>query len=309
MSDLKTPVALLIYNRPDFTKQVFETVRKVKPNRLFVIADGPKDKEDEIRCNEARAVIETINWNCRVYTNYSEVNLGCKERVSSGLDWVFSNVEKAIILEDDCLPSNSFFYYCDELLKKFYNESKILHISGSNFLNGKLNFDPSYYFSIYPTIWGWASWAKAWEGYDVNIDKWPELRESNWLKDILIDDLKVIRWTQIFDNIYDKFADTWDYQLQFNIWYNNGLSITPVKNLVKNIGFGRDSTHNLSENSFLSSIPNFELKFPLNHNDIIEADKLADDITFKNVHGLGLYPQKDSILKRVLSIISLSYNS
>jgi hypothetical protein len=175
MSDFKltTPVAFFIFNRPDTTEQVFSEIVRVKPHKLLVIADGPRSERqgEAEKCSQARSIIDRVNWDCEILTNFSEINLGCKVRVSSGIDWVFEHVEEAIILEDDCLPDPTFFRYCQVMLDHYRNDQRIGMISGDNFQNGiKRNMD-SYYFSRYVHIWGWATWRNRWQNYyDVNIN-------------------------------------------------------------------------------------------------------------------------------------------
>lgn len=156
---LKTPVAFLIFNRPDTTRRVFAEIAKARPPKLLVVADGPRaDHPDDVeKCAAVRAIIDGIDWDCKVLTNYSDINLGCKRRVSSGLDWVFDTVEEAIILEDDCLPHPAFFRFCEEMLNKYRDDKRIAMISGDNFQFGRKRTEYSYYFSRYPHIWGWAS--------------------------------------------------------------------------------------------------------------------------------------------------------
>ena len=143
---MNSPVALIIFNRPDHTREVFKRIAEIKPKQLFIVADGPRDEEDERKCLAARKVVERITWDCEVAKNYSEKNMGCKQRVATGINWVFENVEQAIILEDDCVPHPDFFRFCDELLIKYENDKRIMQINGSNFQLGCRYGDHSYYF-------------------------------------------------------------------------------------------------------------------------------------------------------------------
>lgn len=180
---LDTPIVFIIFNRPETTRKVFEKIALVRPKRLFVIADGPRESKlnEGEACAETRKIIDEINWNCDVHKIYSEINLGCKSRIVSGLNIVFDLTTEAIILEDDCIPDPSFFPYCESLLERYRNDERIGLISGNNFLFGDYdNFD-SYYFSRYPHIWGWASWRRAWKKYDSQICQWPILREGEFL--------------------------------------------------------------------------------------------------------------------------------
>ena len=164
---MRTPVAFLIYRRPDLTARVFEAIARAKPPVLLVVADGPKDAGEEARCAAAREVIEKVDWPCEVRRNYSDANLGCRERVATGLDWVFRQVEEAILLEDDCLPSPDFFAFCEAMLERFRNDDRVGHVSGSNSDRGRASRETSYYFSRYSTIWVWATWRRAWKDYDA----------------------------------------------------------------------------------------------------------------------------------------------
>jgi hypothetical protein len=278
--ELNTPVSLLIFKRPNTTEKVFRAIREARPPKLLVVADGPRaDRPDEARkCAMTREIIERVDWDCEVLTNYSDVNLGCKRRVSSGLDWVFGEVEEAIVLEDDCVPHPTFFRYCEELLNRYRDDERIVSISGDNFQFGRRRTEYSYYFSRYEHVWGWATWARAWEKNDVNMKLWPEVREGGWLKDILQDNRAVQDWSAIFENTYQNRIDSWDYAWVFSCWIQNGLSILPNINLVSNIGFGSEGTHTLEE-SPLGNLAARPMNFPLLHPPFVVRDARADSFT------------------------------
>ncbi|NEQ38361.1 MAG: glycosyltransferase family 2 protein [Okeania sp. SIO3I5] len=278
---LKTPVVFLIFNRPDTTEKVFEVIRQAKPPKLLVVADGPRvDRPEDIeKCAAARAVIDRVDWDCQVLTNYSETNLGCQERVASGLDWAFDNAEEAIILEDDCVPHITFFRYCEELLEYYRDDKRIMVISGQNVQFGRKRCDYSYYFSRYNHIWGWASWKRAWEYYDFDMKLWPKLREDGWLKDILTDPHFVKVWTYAFDSVYNGKINTWDHRWTFSCWINSGLTVLPNVNLITNIGAGRDDATHTKKVYAYSSIPAEEMTFPLKHPDFMIRDAIADDFS------------------------------
>jgi hypothetical protein len=244
---LQTPVALFIFNRPDLTVRVFEAIAQAKPTQLFVIADGPRHDSEAELCSECREIIERVDWPCDIRTNFSDVNLGCKNRVSSGLDWVFSQVEQAIILEDDCLPSLSFFKFCEQMLDDYKDDTRIMHISGSNFVPSGL-IESSYYFSRYIHIWGWATWRRAWQHYDVTMAKWPEVREN--ILASCVDKAEASYWDKFFTAVYKGEIDTWDCQWHLTCWQQSGLSIVPRENLISNIGFRDDATHTRGTSPF-----------------------------------------------------------
>ena len=288
---LATPVAFIIFNRPDTTARVFAEIAKVKPPKLLVVADGPRPSrsKEEDKCAAARAVIEQVDWDCELITNYSDINIGCRQRVSSGLDWIFKTVEEAIILEDDCLPHPTFFRFCDELLDKYRDDERIMAISGNNFQAGRKRTHYSYYFSRYNHLWGWATWRRAWHYYDVDMTLWPEIKAQNRLKDILEDSNAVKYWLDKFQMIYDgreRQADTWDYQWTFACWLQSGLTILPNVNLVSNIGFSPDATHTLNKWSRAANLPVGAINFPLKHPPYMvrnaQADAFTHNVLFKS---------------------------
>jgi predicted O-linked N-acetylglucosamine transferase (SPINDLY family) len=282
---LTTPVCFIIFNRPDVTQRVFEKIREAKPPKLLVVADGARANKsgEQEKCAAARAIINQVDWECEVLTDYSDINLGCRKRISSGLDWVFSQVEEAIILEDDCLPHPSFFRFCEELLEKYRHKSRIMLISGQNLQFGQRRRNYSYYFSRYNHCWGWATWKRAWQYYDDAMTLWPQVRDENWLFDILQDEQAFRYWSATFQAMYEGY-DTWDYPWLFACYINQGLSILPNINLVSNIGFGKEGTHATDSNSILANIAVEKMQFPLNHPPFIIRDIIADDFTEKTFY-------------------------
>jgi hypothetical protein len=284
--DLKTPVVSIIFNRPDTTKEVLDRIIRAKPPVLFVIADGPRKNvsTDREKCSETRSLFETDKIDFPVVKNYSDTNLGCAERLISGLNWVFEKVDRAIILEDDCVPDLSFFRYCDELLLKYENDPRIMTISGGNFQFGRKRTNYSYYFSMYPHIWGWATWKRAWDRYDKDIKLWPEIKRSGLFKDLFPDKASAFYWNRIFDQVSEGMIQTWDYQWAFSCWMNHSLAIIPRINLVSNIGFGKDATLSKKKDNY-SNIPSEKMEFPLKHPPFMVRNVQADRFTEKTQFG------------------------
>ncbi|MFN2577932.1 MAG: glycosyltransferase family 2 protein [Pyrinomonadaceae bacterium] len=280
---MKTPVALFIFNRPETTSRVFAEISKARPPKLLVIADGPRaDPPGEAAtCAVTRAIVEKIDWDCEVFTNFSEVNLGCGLRLASGIDWVFQTTEEAVILEDDCLPCPTFFRFCDELLARYRNDERVMMISGNNFQSGHTRPHYSYYFSRYPNTWGWACWRRAWQYFDRDMKLWPTLMDTDWLIDILGDQVAAAHWRQVFSSAITDNVGIWDYQWLFSCWVQNGLSITPGVNLVSNIGFGNSATHTKADVSSIGELPTEEMSFPLRHPPHMLRDRNADGLLFK----------------------------
>jgi hypothetical protein len=303
-------VALFIFNRPKTTEKVVAAIRQAKPSKLLVVADGPrKDRPNEAeKCAVTRSIIDRVDWECEVLTNYSEINLGCKARVSSGLDWVFSHVEDAIILEDDCLPNDSFFLFCEELLDRYRHDERVMVISGNNFQYGYNYSDYSYYFSRYTFIWGWATWRRAWQHYDGDMKQWQKIRDEGWLASILEDRKTMNFWHRWLQEIYEGY-DTWDCCWTLSCWLQNGLSIIPKVNLVSNIGFDENATHTTDLDNPRAFLAAEFMEFPLLHPPFILRNVRADIIAQTNVFTPHLITRIQRKLKRQFKRLFISKSS
>jgi hypothetical protein len=267
MQQLETPVALMVFNRPEPTRLVFAAVAAARPTRLLVVADGPRsDKEGERQlCDAVRAIVSKVDWPCKVETNFSEENLGCRRRVISGLDWVFSLVDEAIIIEDDCLPDPTFFPYCAELLERYRDCEQVGIISGFNPIQHTLPFPYSYYFTRMVQIWGWATWRRTWQRYDASLTAWPAIKQGRLLEKVWREPKICKLWTGIFDKVHAGVGpDSWDYQLVYSLWTQNLLNVVPSRNLIQNIGFDEEATHTKKADPGLK-IQAQNLDFPITH--------------------------------------------
>lgn len=265
------PVALFVFNRPDLTARVFEVVRAMRPPVLFVSADGPRaDRPDDERlCDEVRKIVSQVDWPCDVHWNLRERNLGCGPAMSQGISWVFEHVDRAILLEDDCLPDPSFFRFCTELLERYQDDSRIMQIAGFNWNAPREVFDgASYSFASYPFIWGWATWRRAWELYDYEMSSWPEFRDSGMLGGLHARWSRRVQLRREWDHIHAGNG-TWDHQWQYAVMSGHGLSIYPSTNLVSNLGFRADATQTVLEGGAAAEIPLQPVAFPLTHPRIV----------------------------------------
>jgi hypothetical protein len=280
-------VLLLVFNRPDTTARVVQTLATACPHRLYIAADGPRPNRDgEVElCEQTRRIATDISWPCEVSTLFRSENLGCRRAVADAITWFFDHEEAGIILEDDCVPDQSFFSYADELLSRYRDEPRVMAISGDNFVGSNVSVQDSYYFSRYPHIWGWATWRRAWALYDGGMSAWPELRVSGWLEGFSAPDV-VRYWTDIFDRTHEETIDTWDYQWVFSCLMHGGLSATPARNLVSNIGFRDDATHTTGDSRWADR-PTGSLPLPLVHPPNIAPHELADRWTEANVLRAG----------------------
>jgi hypothetical protein len=282
-----SPVLFLVFNRLDTTRKVFEAIRQAKPPRLYIACDGPRverNSESEIVQAVRDYLMSQIDWDCEVRTLFREENLGCRVAVSSAIDWFFEHEEEGIILEDDCLPDPTFFSYVEELLERYREDIRVTAIAGTHF-HGDAHKPPhSYFFSRYAHCWGWGSWRRAWQHYDRDMKEWKTLRNNGWLLRISDNSYDFMNsWTHVLDSAFEQKISTWDYQWLFACWIQNGLTILPAKNLVRNIGFTKEATHTQSDHPIMSNLTLEALSFPLVHPCSVERDKEADIWTEKNL--------------------------
>jgi len=279
---LKTAVLFLVFNRLDETVRVFEAIRKAKPPRLYLASDGARlNVPGETKQVEAVRdyLMSAIDWDCEINTLFRDSNLGCKYAVSSAITWFFENEEQGIILEDDCLPSTSFFWFCEGLLDKYKDDLRVWLISGDNFQDGVRRGDASYYFSKFNHIWGWASWATRWSSYDVEMKTFEQFSSEHRISSVFSEIREQNHWMRTFSQVYQGKIDTWDYQWNYTVLSNNGLSVIPNINLISNIGYGAKATHTTSLDSPNSNIPRSEFTGPLKHPRFIIQDMEADAYT------------------------------
>jgi hypothetical protein len=297
---IDSPVLFIIFNRPDVTALVFNEIKKAQPKQLFIAADGPRlNRSSDIRlCNETRNIVNHIDWPCEVKTLFRAQNLGCGKAVSSAITWFFEHVEQGIILEDDCLPSPSFFIYCQNLLNYYKDDERIMHIGGVNFQNGNIRSNGSYYFSAITHVWGWASWRRAWKKYDFNVRDFYLFVRERKINNYFENSNLANHILEMFKSVHYHEIDTWDHQWTFTIQNNGGLSIIPNTNLISNLGFREDATHTKSTNSIYANLIIDEIKLPLSHPNEIKINKEADFYFYNKVENLEL--DRKNLLIRLL---------
>ena len=306
---LKTAVLFLIFNRLETTKQVFEVIRKAKPSMLFIAADGarPAKQDESEKVRSVRDyVVNNIDWDCEVKKLFHSQNYGCKNAVSKGISWFFENVEEGIILEDDVVPDITFFSFCSEMLQHYRNNPQIMHIGGNNFLRDKIQRDASYYFSIYPHIWGWATWKRAWDHYDVKIKSFEKFKEQRRIKTLLKNNRAQNYWLKKFEMVYNSQIDTWDYQWVYSIWNNSGICITPSTNLSKNIGFGNEATHTSVVNPFIENQITYRIDKIIHPKEIV-VDTFADNYMFKKIFYPNYLIKLKIKIREILFLIRKKY--
>lgn len=279
LDKLTTPILFLVFNRPSTTQVVFEAIRKAKPTSLYIASDGPRGNVpgDIEKCAAVRAIVSNVDWECDVKTLYREENFGCGKGVSGAITWFFQQEPEGIILEDDCLPVPEFFPFCTDLLEKYRNDTRIMQIGGNNLLSEiHRSHEYSYFFSNHNSIWGWATWRRAWDLYDYNMRLYDDVMKNGFFNDHFSSIYEEDYFTWVFKRTHIHPHITWDYQWEFIRRINSGLTIVPQKNLVVNIGFGSEATHTTDQGGASSKLQMEEIGFPLRHPEFVMVDSPAD---------------------------------
>lgn len=299
---MKKPVALIIFNRPEITQETFSRIKEYQPKQLFVIADGPRGKNEFDICQQTRDVIK-IDWDCELIQIYSERNLGCQQRIYTGINEVFSYVEEAIIIEDDCLPHKDFFEFCEMMLDYYRSDEKVMSITGSNYLpiDIKEKIEESYYFSQSPDSCGWATWRASWDKMDIRMTGWDSYKESSSFKKFSYDIFFREYWLKEFNKVVNKEVDSWFYPWMLTCWMHKGLTVVSKENLISNLGFTDNATHTTRSNPLREKLPTTSIEKPIKHpkNKVFnfEADYFVNE---RARHG--------ELLKNEYLLKSLKYN-
>lgn len=298
---LTTPVLFIGFNRIQTAERVFEVIRSARPRKLYFAFDGPRDPEESKRCDEVRALVQRVDWPCEVHTLANEHNKGLRAGVSAAISWFFKHEEEGIILEDDTLPAPTFFRFCQELLEYYRNDQRIWVIMGNNLMTDYTGEqDGSYYFSAhgYGAPWGWASWRRTWNKYDVNMNKWPALRSSTRFHDFFLTAQEKREMLRTFESVHSGCINSWSYQLDVTRVMGHGVNILPNTDLVRNIGFGGDATHTVSVKDRRNKDTVRDIGFPLTHPHFIMVDKRRDAEYFKRyIGGTRVRRFKDKVKK------------
>lgn len=297
------PVLLIIFNRLDTTKAVFEQIRNVRPYEFFIAADGPRNDDEKDTCNKVRKwVVNNIDWECNVHTLFRDINVGCGHGPAEAITWFFDHVEEGIILEDDCVPNLTFFSYCAELLQRYENDDRIALIAGTNIdLQHTTSIEgQDYFFSALPFTWGWASWRRVWKDYDYLITQWKGRCINKTLNYLFEDRGYQAYWRSEFESVAHKNArDIWDYQFFAGIEMRQQLCIIPNVNLISNIGDGQDATHTAGMQVYANT-PTLSIFAPLQHPSEIKRNSRYELFLQENFYGSGEYISWYKRLKRIV---------
>jgi hypothetical protein len=292
----KAPVLLIVFNRPESTEKVFSVIRNARPSKLYISADAPRpgNIEDEKKCSLVKKIIQKVDWNCKVFYRFSEVNQGCGPGPYNAISWALEGEDRVIILEDDCIPALSFFDYCSELLERYKNDTRIWIISGNQYNEEAVETPHSYFFSRYGHSQGWATWKRCWSTLDINMEKWPLIKQQDIFKAVFPSREETLFFKKIYDHAFSNISlnnHSWDIQFSFFLRSNNALSIVPKKNLVSNIGYlGTHSSRKLwfhdsevDESYSIKSHPDF----------------ILPDVNYDKYHFKHHWKRKSSLFYRI----------
>ncbi len=301
-SPLRTAVLFLIFNRPQVTETVFRAIRAARPPRLYVAADGARSHKagEAEKCALTRRVIEQVDWPCEVFTLFRDTNLGCRAAVSGAISWFFEHEEEGIILEDDCLPVPSFFWFCEELLSRYRHDERIGQISGTAFFADEFlnTATTDYIYSRHFAIWGWATWRRVWKTYDHSLSLWPEFSRERLLPAAYPVKNERMARSLHNDKVLNNTVDTWDYQWTFANASQSKLAVVPRSNLIVNIGFGDDATHTTFRHP-VAPLSASDIALPTTPPTFVHPDFVYDRSLSRRLYR-GLFLSKvDSVVSRL----------
>ncbi|MFT3886355.1 MAG: nucleotide-diphospho-sugar transferase [Flavobacteriales bacterium] len=273
---LRLPVLITAFARYDTTREVFRSVREARPPRLYFACDGPRTEEEREKCDRVRSLVELVDWDCEVFTLFHERNKGTKYGMAQNITWFFDNEEEGIILEDDIVPAQSFYWFCQDVLEKYRDDERIWAIIGNNLIADEETGDAhSYWLSAhgYGAYWGWASWRRSWKKFDVDMLEWPKVKDTPLIQDYFLAPSERKEGTFLFENTWNRNIPTaWDYQFDFAKVLDGAVNVIPNVNLCRNIGFGAGGTHTVSVHDVRNKDVIAEARFPLRHPERLEVD-------------------------------------
>jgi hypothetical protein len=305
LNNTESPVLLIVFNRPDTTKNVFKAIRRAHPKKIYISADAPRtgNVEDEKNCILVKETIEQVDWDCETHYRFAETNQGCGPGPYNAISWAFENEDRLIILEDDCVPALAFFNFCNELLERYKYDTRIWLISGNQYNEEAVSTPHSYFFSRYGHSWGWATWKRCWEAIDISLSKYPLIVKQDLFKAAFRTRKEAVYFQKKIERIYyDKALKShiWDFQFGFTVASNSGLSIVPRKNLVMNIGYL--GTHSETKNQF------HDRKVDENFKIISHPDFILCDVNYDAYHFKHHWNKKASIFQRTMRKIQKIIN-
>ena len=299
---VRTPVLLIGFNRPDNMGEVFAQIKKAQPQKLYIAVDGARDGRvgEAEKAKECQEYAKQVDWPCELHTLFREKNMGCALGVSGAISWAFETEDRLIILEDDCVPVQSFFTFCDEILERYKDDTRVWQVSGRSYhANSKFFKDSDYIFSHYAHIWGWATWKRCWQHFDLMMSDFPEFIATGGALNVYQDPYLGKKANKGYSNTYAKIdhvsSHTWDIQWSYIKLKNGALGIVPVENLIHNIG-SASGAH--SKGLYVEDIPSADMPKNIRHPKFV-IDNSAFDLYHYKYH----ISKKPSLVKRIITKI------
>lgn len=270
----EVPVALIVFKRVELAKKMLACLETIRPRQLFVISDGAREEVpgEREQVEAVRALFENVSWPCEIYRNFAGENMGCDARVPSGIDWVFEQVDRAVILEDDCIPTEDFFRFARETLDRYADHPEVMMVAGSNYMQG-YEMENCCCFSARVYTWGWATWRRAWKYYSEDTSLWEEIKRDGTLARIYPYRIRHFV-TRELDHYYAKGKCPWDYLWWVSCMRRQGLCAVPKVNLISNEGFGEGATHTQDPGAYDNRT--YALSYPLKYPEKVERDRKID---------------------------------
>jgi hypothetical protein len=303
---LETPVLLIGYRRVSTTRKVIESLRGVRPRRVFFSVNGPNPATagEEAQCQAVRELAGEIDWDCRIERLFRKEHLSARDSIAGAITWFFDNVEEGIVLEDDCVCDPSFFFFSQELLERYRDNPRIMQIGATNFVPRAFSGPESYAFSNFAYIWGWASWRRAWTKCDLEMSSFSGDDVERLLESRFTRAADVSYWRVLYGYLRSGNLNTWDGQWNFSVFRHRGLSVIPRQNLVHNIGFGELSTNTTTLTTAVGDMQLGSLQWPLVHPDRIEVDRASDEAVSDTVFGVRKSYRTFHLKMRIASRLS-----
>lgn len=293
----KVPILVLAFNRADHVTESLKAVREYKPERLYLECDGPRaHKHGELEAVEAtrKAMLDAVDWPCKVKTLFREENLGCAKAVYGAISWFFENEEYGAIVEDDMVIGVDYFHLCEELLPRYANEEKIMTIQAMN-KSYRSDINNTYVYSWRGGCWGWASWRRAWVKMDMSMSALPTLSYWKIIKKFgLMPGLDLMRNYWSGYKHLDTFS-SWAYRWSLSVQANDGLSIVPGVNLAKNIGTDGGAHYDENDIDPFKDLLIGNIEWPLKYNDSLRIDWRQDFYDIKCFYRLKIIGVKKRI--------------
>ncbi len=308
---LYTPILFLVFNRPEKTLQTFNAIREVRPTKLYVAIDAPRENrpDDVENWRKVKEIVHNVDWECETHYLIREKNLGCTLSGKTAWDWFFEYEDRMIFVEDDGLGSPSAFYFTQELLEKYKDDNRIKTISPINYgvKHGKYSYFATRYMG---GTYFMGTWKRVYDLYDYDLSTFKETTKNpiyknsffNWKEKSLFE----MRCKQYVDSVKKGARNnTYDIQFEFLGYKYDMLCLVSNVSMVRNIGFDGGA------NTLQKNIEEMEDPYASFALDEIDEINHLPAINYDKKFDLSYYPKRNfegsSWSKRYLKFLFLRY--